>query len=414
MIYRLKALLLLVIVVISYRANAQPNYKKGYVITLSNDTLFGVINDRGYLRNYRLCVFKTNKKSKSTKFRPSDIKAYRFNGGKYYSAQQINNDDSTEYVFLDVLLESKINLYYNLRNKEVSYYIKRDTGSLIGLEKIEFYKPRPLVYGATSYKYTGIQINFYKDTLYSLFSDCKKIQQHANNVDYNKKALINITKAYVNETCKSAPCISYEYDLRSSKVHFGVFSGFQFSRINFLKNNLKSNTSTSNPIGLFINFPLNIYVDRLIFQIECISNSLDYKKESFNNTKYPGQIIQIKSKTIGFPVLIKYKISERKVSPTIAFGKETAFVYNSSVTYYYNSEIILHHTQKRGWFGEVGLQYNITKKLSFFSNVRFQSTYNLLISPEFERAKYSDVVKTEQQIAQYKTNIISQQLGIIL
>jgi hypothetical protein len=358
----------------SFGLSGQLNYKAGYIISLKNDTIFGQINDGGGIRNSKVCLFKANNKSKTIRYYPDEIKSYRYINGKYYDAKKIFFKDDYRSVFTDVLLKGEINLYYFRKNKEMEYYIEKEDGNLIGLINKEVpVRPRSYIYYN---EFNAVYISIYKDTLYSVFSDCEKVQNQLGKVDYTHKSLVNITKEYLNETCKESDCITYEKNFNSQKPGFGVFSGIQLSKIAWSPK-IKSNFLTSVPIGLLYNIPFSLINDRLSFQIELIYNSINYKQE-FSNLFNSKNIIKITSGTIGIPLLLKYEISRNKVSPVFAFGKEINHVFNS-ITTYNDEELQLNSFQKSGWFFDLGLNYKIFQNSILFTNIRVQSFNNLII-----------------------------------
>ena len=64
--------------------NAQRNFKSGYIITLTGDTIKGYIDSRGDIKNYKRCVFKENEENSSAEYSPEEIRAYRFIDGKFF------------------------------------------------------------------------------------------------------------------------------------------------------------------------------------------------------------------------------------------------------------------------------------------------------------------------------------------
>jgi hypothetical protein len=404
---------------------AQLNYKNGYIITLKNDTLFGLVNDGGGIKNSKMCLYKANKKSKAEKYYPKDIKSYRFIGDKYYSSREFFFNDGYNYVFADVLLEGKLNLYYFRKNKELEYYLEKDTCSigllnkkvvipvssegLYGLQNSEMYSQ---VYSEEfrNRTNTSVYVDLYKDTLMSVFSDCRKIQQQVHNVEYNQKSMTKITKAYIKETCGKNDCINYEKDFSLKRSSFGIFSGVQFSRITW-KPDVKSEFISSVPIGVFYNAPMALLNDRLSFQIEVISNNSTRSQEYSNNSD-TIQYLAIKSSTLGIPLLLKYEISRRRVSPSFAVGKETAFVFNSKVIINENEDLLVNKSQKAGWFYEFGLNYKLSQKFSLFSNLRFQTNSNFIVPIRSQRVNYKDARENDLIILDYKTHFVTLFIGL--
>ena len=71
-----KLLIIFILLCLSNILNAQNDFRAGYIITNSNDTVFGEIDYRGDILMGKLCKFKTN--GNIVDYLPSQISAYRF------------------------------------------------------------------------------------------------------------------------------------------------------------------------------------------------------------------------------------------------------------------------------------------------------------------------------------------------
>jgi hypothetical protein len=246
--------------------------------------------------------------------------------------------------------------------------------------------------------------------LLSVFRDSKKIQDQVSGVKYTSKSLSKITKAYINETCKENDCINYEKDFNLSRPGFGVFSGLSLSKIAWEPDD-KSETLESVPVGIFFNLPLTLFTDRFSFQIELISNNSTHE-QLYDNLLDSIDYMYIKSNTIGIPLLLKYEISKKKVSPSIAIGKETGFVVKSNVLLNDYDDYEVHRIQKGGWFCEFGLNYKLAPKFSLFSNFRIQTNRNLIIPESSGSTTYSDAKEFDLFFTEYRTNFLTLRVGM--
>jgi hypothetical protein len=409
--HTLKIQFLLILLSVTIGANAQLNFKKGYVITNSNDTLYGKINDGGGNRNARVCMFKQIKGSKAVKYYPNDIKAYRFKNEKYYATKRVIIKGESRYVFVDVLIEGKINLYHYRKTKDMNYYIEKKDSNMIGLvHNLITVRPKSkspfnrVVY----WNEYDLDYSPFLDTLYYVFRDCEKILNKIEGVEYDQKSLTNITKEYLKEVYKGNDCINYESDLNMYRPTIGVFSGIRLNKISFLESNSKSNLVTSFPIGIFFNLPMPLLLDKLSFQFELISNTIEYTLESVD-IKNHSTSTKINSNTIGMPLLFKYEISRGRISPFVSGGKEIAFVYHSKINE--SKDNRLHPTQKNGWLSEIGLTYKLAPKLSLISAIRFQSSKNLIIGYS-ERASYNSIRNKITNPSELKTNYTTFSFGL--
>jgi hypothetical protein len=420
----LKSFLLLIAVSFSLAGNGQINFKKGYVITLQNDTLYGRINDRGGYANAKICVFH-QKKGPTFRYTPQDIKAYQMFNDKYYVARKVYVRGQYRYFFIDVLLKGDVSLYHNWKNKDMSYYIEKKDKDMVGLINEEVmlrYKPEGNV--AVVYSPTYILSNkIFKDTLSSFFSDSKKVQDQINSVEYDPKSLTQITKAYIHDRCKGKDCINYERDLRAYSPRFGVFAGISQNEMSFLPSvkgvnskealfTIPAKKFNSNPIGIFVNFPLTKLNDRLSFQIEGVYNERVYKEEFISLNEFFGNNIEINTQTVSFPLLFKYQIGRGFISPSIGVGKEWGFVIKDKVVIDETKDLMIHPIQKGGWLAEAGLNFKFSKHLTLFSNVRYQTGKNLIQMNGTQLSGYNTVKKSAYFVKEYDITYTTLLVGL--
>jgi hypothetical protein len=68
---------------------SQSTFQPGYCITWENDTLRGMINNKGETGNFRSCTFKKDEFAESTRFSAEEIQAYRLIDDKYYLSKKM-------------------------------------------------------------------------------------------------------------------------------------------------------------------------------------------------------------------------------------------------------------------------------------------------------------------------------------
>jgi hypothetical protein len=429
----IKIYLSLVILLFSNFANGQINFEKGYIVNLNNDTVHGLISDRGEIRNATKCIFKEHKKGEVVKYNPTEIKSYGFINGKRYHSIKESQKEESKNVFAEVLINGELNLYHIGMNNNSAYCIESEDGVITRLttehlslkdNSTSFYKPP---------KYYMFEIESYKNSLDSIFKNCKDMKSKIDGLEYDTKQLVNITKEYLNCNCKKKKCIDYEKDFNISKPTFGVFSGVQLSEIYFLQSKINSNISISFPFGLFYNVPLKLINERISFQAELIYNNLKYN-QGFNNLPNIYSDIFLSSELVSIPLSLRYTLPMNKVSASIGIGKAPAYIFNSKantipcssgsngiisiVEFEYREKgFFIHHSQKEGWFFELGVDYKASPKFSIFSNFRVQSNLNLIIEEEnytnyrfYIAEKMNNLVNPHRNI--YRTNSATLFLGV--
>jgi hypothetical protein len=380
----------------SLYSNAQLGYSKGYIITHENDTIHGFISDRGDVGNAAVCMFKENKQGQAKKYYPGDIRAYRFDEGNYYFTAGVIDHDEKMLSFTEVLVDGKIALLYYCKNNELSYYIRSEDGSVVGLPNkiLTLRKKTPINVTASFQSSTGnFMIASYKDSLEKIFKNCYAIIPKIKDVEYDAKSLINISKEYINCTCNNDHCVTYEKNRNQSGPSFGVYSGVHLSQVRILESSIKSTAEVAVPIGLFVNVPITLLNEKISFQAELQARKLNYKQ--FDNIPDIYTSIQMNATQVSIPLSIRYSFYPKKLRPTIGIGKEFAYSFNTRVYTappvdfpdgyikdYRNRGFFTHYYSKGGWFVDLGADYRISSTLMLYSNLRFSSCLNLIIEEQ--------------------------------
>lgn len=416
----LKGIILLSVMLLTLAAGAQLNYKKGYIITNDNDTVYGKINDWGGRHNSKVCLFKANNKQKVVRYYPKDIKAYRMDGDKYYASKKFVIKDQSLHVFLEVLIKGEVNLYYGLQGKGNAYYIEKDS-TFFGLSNDELmltYDP----YGNVAFEYGTkylFQSKAYKDSLRSLFKESKDIQSRVEYLKYDKKSLMTITKDYLSEVCKESNCITYEKDLKMYKPTMGVFAGVRMNQFTFMPGESNyyqftgfNETFQSTPLGVFLNVPLHVFSDKMSLQVEGIYDHRKHVQKTFNSSLYTGAPIDMSYQTIGLPLMLKYDVLRGKLTPTLAIGKELSYVFESQVSRSGRTDLRIHQAQKGGWLAEAGVNYRLARRFKVFANLRYQYNENLIVEEEYANTPYNILVRNDNFYKQYRNNFATFFVGL--
>lgn len=104
----------------------QNDWKPGFVIENSGDTLTGYIDFRDSRSNSMQCIFKRGMDAEAQAFRPVDLKSYRFTDGIFFISGKIKTGESEDTVFLQFLIQGKVNIYH-FKDNEDRYFIEKDS-----------------------------------------------------------------------------------------------------------------------------------------------------------------------------------------------------------------------------------------------------------------------------------------------
>ena len=195
---------------------AQSDFKPGYVIKSIGDTLFGEINNLGYIQLGKICIFRNNAKEKATNFYPNNILAYRFIDGKYFISKEVNN----KKVYLEFLIKGRLNIYHYRDNSD-HYYLEKDSVPLTELLYKDIIKEDDTgkEYIRKNNKYIGL-LNYY-------LNDAPELQTEINSIKIvDPKNLITLAENYHKAVCDGDKCIVYEKKLPPLKVNLEITGWF--------------------------------------------------------------------------------------------------------------------------------------------------------------------------------------------
>lgn len=209
-------------------AIAQRNPVTGYVITATNDTIYGTIDYLTPRENCTFCSFKADGEDTFRDYSPQDIAGYRFyNDSVYYVSQAIHIDGQMKQVFTEFLLKGGVSLY-RYTNLNDTYYIFREG------EKVIVLRDDDLKTNSVEYSQLKKQrMNDYRQ-LYAIFSKDPETADKIYSTPYKAEKLTPIIRHYDEEFCQEAgECIQFQYDKKKSRFvtqRFMIDTGVVFGR----------------------------------------------------------------------------------------------------------------------------------------------------------------------------------------
>lgn len=187
------------------KVEAKADFKNGYIITLTNDTIYGKIANTSYYTHSIKCTFIENNKDEATTYFPNQLTGYRFIDGKFYLSKKVLVDSIPTPFFMEYLINAKLNFYFR-QDKGLTnhYYTEKDSSGIRELVyRNEIVHNNDGDFNIEKKKYVGL--------LTVLTSDCQPIQNEIvriNEPDHGK--LIKFAKKYHDLTCFDNACIIYE------------------------------------------------------------------------------------------------------------------------------------------------------------------------------------------------------------
>ena len=326
--------------------NAQSDFRPGYIISTTGDTIFGEIDYRGDLSMSNVCRFK-NGENEITEYHPNDINAFRFIDSKYYISREIKQ----KQVFLEYLIKGKINIYYMRDDMGDHYYLDKEDVELTEIpyeEGTKYVGEKQVFY--ESKKHIGI-LTYYMQDAPELKSEIQSLKKpkHQN--------LIKIAEDYHNAVCDGEKCIIYEKSAPLIKIQPELVLGvINYSNVE----NLKDISYMHG--GLIVHIWMPGTNEKMYFRTGVTFSQLDFDGQKKNYYKIPCQFEYIYPKGIVRP-RIAYGLNfyipsyqtvsvdmgaNIKLSETFFLGATSDIEFNSTLLMVPNS--LLSYTLKLGLF----------------------------------------------------------------
>ncbi len=332
--------ILVLLVLVCTNLIAQTDYRPGYLITNSMDTIKGLVDYRGELRNMKVCNFKKSPDSSPETFLPGEIYGYRYDVGKFYVSKDIDTDDFKGTVFVEFLLQGIVNLYFYHNPTYLSYFIEDEEGKMFEIRTKDIViENNGTEYIRNDTKYIGL--------LRYLFHDCPQVVQLCDKVDLTHKGLINITKKYHDFVCSDQTCIEFEKKLPVLRVELKPVIGYSITKLKLDGDDLqdlKFDTSISPFAGLVANFLIPRMNEKWSFQLGATIHK-DYFYGSRFTDNYGGYSIldvyeyyHIHNTNVSSFLSIKYLYPKGKYRPEIDVGLYKNFLIDHYVNLYTESK----------------------------------------------------------------------------
>jgi len=160
--------------------SAQNSFRAGKIITNNGDTLTGFIDARTESKLFKECLFKQQENSPVLTYKPADIRAYLLvNDMRKFIRGSLHHASGN--VFLEVLCEGNLNLYY-LNNDATNYFIQKKGEKAV--HTLPYERTERYVDNGYTKRLKVIETTYHIDTLkmvmkdrLSLYSDIEKIHR---------------------------------------------------------------------------------------------------------------------------------------------------------------------------------------------------------------------------------------------
>ena len=379
---------------------AQRDYRKGYIITNEQDTIYGWIDYRGDVRNAKICSFRKTETGQATDYTPSDIAAYRYIDSKFYISKDIGSADEPKQVFLEYLVNGMANLYYYRdEHTEDHYYIEKDDHFLelkIDEKEVEVLVARGVVFKETK------KINSYIGLLKATFN-VWDMNSEIDKAQLEHKSLINIAKSYHQHVCTDgSECIVYEKKKPLIALRIGPVAGADLSILKLMEYDVekyKFDPSTNFTAGVNLNFSMPRINEKFFLQMQALYTNYYFFDAYESSQKATDTHIRSNVLQIGFA--IKYEYPKGKWRPTLAAGTAAIWLVDGSIkentdTYTYDggvrSSTVIKDFPTKFMYGfgvTPGIHYYLAKERVIFLQAQYLQCSKLKsadVSPNMVRS----------------------------
>jgi len=180
-----KVITLAITLFLSSIAGFSADFRDGYVVLSSNDTITGLVDFVKGNGAYRSCYFKASATDQVIIYKPAEIQGYGFLFDKIFVSRDVQGNEAHERVFLSVIISGLVTLY----QFEDAFYLEKDGHSLSKLsnETIETF-----IDGKTILKNTNRHIAI----LNMLMADLPQLQKEIQMLKLNEESLTRLVEKY--------------------------------------------------------------------------------------------------------------------------------------------------------------------------------------------------------------------------
>ena len=209
---------------------AQVNPQEGYIITLQQDTLRGIIDYRAEQRNTRQCDFKKEGTQEFVTYKPGEIESYSIpNANAFYKTLTTKIDDRDSTIFASCLVRGAMNLYRiaNFMNADL-FILQKNNG-----ETLTFYEEDGTGNADRAQRRNRLV------PVYNMLRDSDRATKRLWKEEINRNTMTQIVRLYNEDVVSGIPTEIFtssgsSYQIGSGKknrnYHFVVMGGMSYQR----------------------------------------------------------------------------------------------------------------------------------------------------------------------------------------
>lgn len=335
-------------------ATSQQNFKPGYIITNSNDSLKGFIDFREWGYTPSKITFRRPTGEKQD-FTPGQIREFAIPPREYYVSRKVSLDltsfdinDLTSFgkprsvkdtlLFLSVIVKGKTSLFFiKDRNDREHFYIEKENQPTEELILKKNMKTSDEGFTNSSKIYL-VTTEIFKGQLILFFSDCLALKEEINGSEYKTASLRSLVVHY-NE-CHPGGIVQFVKKPEKIRVKFGLLAGMRLSQLKFSGSypdlpsiNFPSCYSFTGGVSLYLIMPREraqyILLNELVYESYSTQGGITqfgFPSVTINNA-YSFNIASIKLNT-----LFRYQYPNWKIHPFANIGMSNGYSIKTTNT----------------------------------------------------------------------------------
>ncbi|GAA3946779.1 outer membrane beta-barrel protein [Hymenobacter algoricola] len=324
----MKQALLLFFFLVTISAQAQSDFRAGYVLPLSGDTLRGQVDYRGNTRNSRVCQFRSAASAPTTEYTPEQLRGYGISGGQQFLTTELPGKVPAK-VFMQILVQGGLSIFhYTDADDKVFFFARKGAEALQPLVQrdttiSEYNKATRLETATRQRQY------LYRNVLWSRMADCPAVQTTLPKVALVESQLIKVGLAYnkcvgSSQYAAAKPVTHYRYALLGGVYQSTVLSTDQAE-------NEQVASSTRPTYGIGVEISPSSFSPRMTLLVQLLYLDQQYDKTYLAASTGGSSVMQIKrtvhieTTTFRVPLLARYAFGNRSIRPYLQAGAVPVF-----------------------------------------------------------------------------------------
>jgi len=335
-------------------ARSQQNFKPGYVITSSNDSLKGSVDFREWGYNPARITFR-NAAGQTQVFSPADIREFGIPPRDFYVSRKVSLDlssfkidDLMSYkeprsakdtlLFLTVIVKSRTSLFFikDMNDRE-HFYIEKE--NRIPEELILKKNIKKASEGIVEEKSYIVTTEIFKGQLILLFADCPALKEDIDGSEYKTASLRSLIIRY--NKCQPGGTVQFVKKPEKIRARFGLLAGLQMSHLKFTGSanedlpaiHFPSCSSFTGGVSLYLVMPREraqyILLNELVYQSYSTQGTISQYEEAWQYyiNSYSFDIAYIKLNT-----LLRYQYPNWVIHPFANIGMSNGYAIKTTNT----------------------------------------------------------------------------------